>query len=91
MPLLALIPLVWLAIVTLLLALCRTAARGDEALAAAADRGSPWLQLGGLVLFEDTPVTVASFLRPAHRRRVRVDPHARAGRTKTRDHSLTRP
>ncbi len=90
MSLLALIPLVWLAIVTLLLALCRTAARGDEALGAAADRGSPRLQLGGLVLFEDTPVTVASFLRPAHRR-VRIDPHARAGRTKTRDHSLTRP
>jgi hypothetical protein len=48
-----LIPVVWLAIAALFVALCRTAARGDAALTTTPKPGTPSTAFAGLVLFED--------------------------------------
>ncbi len=50
--LLIVIPAVWLAIAGIVVLLCRTAARGDAALAASPQRGTPSRTMPGLVLFE---------------------------------------
>lgn len=51
--LLILIPIVWIAIAALFLALCRMAARGDAALTNTPKPGTPSSTFAGLVLFED--------------------------------------
>jgi hypothetical protein len=51
--LLILIPVVWLAIAALFVALCRMAARGDAAMISTPKPGTPSSTFAGLVLFED--------------------------------------
>jgi hypothetical protein len=51
--LLILIPVVWLAVATLFVALCRTAARGDAALTDTPKPGIRSSSFAGLTLFED--------------------------------------
>ncbi len=51
--LLTLIPVIWLVVAVFVVVLCRTAARGDAALAARQEPGTPSQAFPGLVLFED--------------------------------------
>jgi hypothetical protein len=63
--LLILIPIVWLAVITLVVILCQLAARGDELLANASTTGTVAHSLGrGLTLFEDAPGLAARIRRP---------------------------
>jgi hypothetical protein len=73
--LLLLIPIAWLIVVTLFVAVCRTAARADRPVAprAAEERHSPHTAVDGLVMWEDDPIGVAlGDTRPRKARRLRA-------------------
>lgn len=77
-----LIPLAWLATLTLLVTLCRTAAQGDAALGSSAPRASGEIGLK-LTLAPQPAKPAASIRRPHHRPMPRRVPTAAARRRLT--------